>query len=438
MTDQFGKRVSLTDFRGKVVALTFLYTYCPDVCPLVAQKIKETRRLLGNNASRVVFLVVTVDPERDSVARLYEYSNKFDMLENWHFATGSQEELRPIWDYYWVGKVWKSEDGEVAHQAPVHLVDPRGKIRVVTGATFKPADLAHDIELLLRPYADPFLSGWNLRPDVFFVVALLGAAYVAGWVRLRRLNRLAVAAWQLALYGGGLTAILAALVSPIDALAEERLSMHMVQHLLLLMIAPLFLLLADPLPPILWGLPKKVRLGFGHLLARPSMFRSALWALTLLPVTWAIYVVNLWAWHHPALYQLALRKDWVHDLQHVLFFSTAALFWWPIASPAPRLHGLISYGYRILYLVAATLQNTLLGMAISLPERVLYPFYAAVPQLRSVSPINDQALGGGIIWVSGHMYLIPILILLYSMLMREENAMRECEASEHNARATES
>jgi cytochrome c oxidase assembly factor CtaG len=337
-----------------------------------------------------------------------------------------------------VGKVWKDKKGEVAHQAPVHLIDPSGKIRVVTGATFDPEDLAHDIEVLLQPHGDPFLSKWNLRPDVLFVVVLFGAAYGAGWVRLRRVNRLAMAPWQLVLYLGGLTAILAALVSPIDALSEERLSMHMVQHLLLLMIAPLFFLLANPLPPLLWGSPRKVRLRLGRLLTRSSVFRTVLWALTLLPVTCSVYVVNLWAWHHPVLYQLALRNEWAHDLQHVLFFSTAALFWWPIVSPAPRLHGLISYGYRIVYLIAATLQNTLLGMTISFPERVIYPFYATVPQLRSLSPINDQALGGGIMWVSGHMYLIPILILVYRMLVREENVVREREASEREARAAQS
>lgn len=250
---------------------------------------------------------------------------------------------------------------------------------------------------------------------------------MVGWGRLRRLNRLAVARWQLALYMGGLAAVLLALISPIDALAEERLSMHMVQHLLLLMIAPLFFLLANPLPAFLWGVPKKARLKLGRLLARASVLRTGLWALTLLPLTWSIYVVNLWAWHHPALYQMALKSEWVHDLQHVLFFSTALLFWWPIASPAPRLHGLISYGYRIVYLIAATVQNTLLGMAISLPERVLYPFYATVPQLRSLSPINDQALGGGIMWVSGHMYLIPIIVLVARALFLEEASIRRRE-----------
>ncbi len=139
-----------------------------------------------------------------------------------------------------------------------------------------------------------------------------------------------------------------------------------------------------------------------------------------MPVTWPLYVLNLWAWHLPVLYQLALREPGVHDAEHISFFVTALLFWWPIVNPSPRLHGQISYGYRIIYLVAATLQNTLLGMAISIPERVLYPFYATVPQLRALAPIDDQALGGGIMWVSGHMYLIPILVLVARLLQQEK------------------
>lgn len=205
-----------------------------------------------------------------------------------------------------------------------------------------------------------------------------------------------------------------------------------VQHLLLLMIAPLFFLLANPLAAFLWGLPKRIRLSVGRYLTRSSRFRLALWALTLMPVTWSLYVINLWAWHHPVLYQMALKNNWIHDLQHLLFFFTALLFWWPIVDPAPRLHGLICYGFRIVYLITATLQNTLLGMAISLPERVLYPFYAAVPKMRDLSPINDQALGGGIMWVSGHMYLIPILVLVARMLIHEERSQRRASPKLQN------
>jgi putative membrane protein len=264
------------------------------------------------------------------------------------------------------------------------------------------------------------LTAWHWRPDVLLVLVFFGFIFVRGWLYLRRKSSRVVKSWQLAFYVIGIISIGVALLSPIDALALTLLSMHMVQHLLLLMIAPLCLLLANPLAVVLWGLPAGIGNRAGRLFRRGCFFRKILWGGTLMPVTWSVYVVNLWAWHHPALYQMALRNEWVHDLQHLLFFSTAILFWWPIVNPAPRLHGVISYGYRIIYLVAATLQNTLLGMAISLPERLLYPFYSIVPELQDITPINDQALGGGIMWVSGHMYLIPILVLVARLLKQEE------------------
>ena len=272
--------------------------------------------------------------------------------------------------------------------------------------------------------------GWHWRLDVLLVLISFATIYVRGWLRLRAQNVRAVQAWRLPLYVLGLAAVGAALISPVDALASVSLSMHMVQHLLLLMVSPLLLLLADPFVHCLWGVPKKLRYGIGRLFVRRSVFRSVIWGLTLLQVSWSLYVLDLWAWHSPALYQMALREPGVHDAEHLLFFLTALLFWWPIVNPSPRLHGEISYGYRIIYLVAATLQNTLLGMAISIPERVLYPFYATVPRLRALAPIDDQALGGGIMWVSGHMYLIPILVLIARLAKQEEAAVRRSFANE--------
>lgn len=281
---------------------------------------------------------------------------------------------------------------------------------------------------------DVALPNWHRRPDVLVVLGFLGFIFARGWLFLRTRSIRVVKKRQLVFYFAGLISIAGALLSPIDALASSLLSMHMAQHLLLLMIAPLFILLANPLAACLWGLPLSIRRRPARLLAKGSLFRAVVRVLTLMPVTWSLYVINLWAWHHPALYQLALRDEWAHDLQHLLFFFAAVLFWWPIVNPAPRLHGLISYGYRIVYLIAATLQNTLLGMSISLPDRVLYPFYAVLPTLRDISPINDQALGGGIMWVSGHMYLIPILVLVHQMLTREEKAINGHPAKEFLSR----
>lgn len=263
---------------------------------------------------------------------------------------------------------------------------------------------------------------WNWRVDILLVLLLAAGLYLRGWLRLRRQAEGAATVPGLALYLGGIAALVAALVSPVDRLASERLSMHMVQHVLLLMAAPLGILLANPFAAVVWGLPAFVRDRFAALFREGRPGRSALSALTFMPVAWTLYVANLWAWHHPVLYQAALRHWWLHDLEHGLFFAAAALFWWPIANAAPLFRPGRPLGARVVYLLAATLQNTLLGMAIALPERILYPFYGALPVLEALTPIQDQALGGGIMWVSGHMYLLPLLALVARRLIAEDDA----------------
>ena len=109
-----------------------------------------------------------------------------------------------------------------------------------------------------------------------------------------------------------------------------------------------------------------------------------------------------------------MRSWWIHDFEHLTFFGTAALFWWPIINPAPRARGRrggLYYGIRIAYLIVATAQNTLLGAILSLTERVLYPSYALGAERLGMTALEDQALGGGIMWSGGHMYLVAILVL---------------------------
>lgn len=264
---------------------------------------------------------------------------------------------------------------------------------------------------------------WSFRADILLVLALAAVVYLTGWSRLRRQASGAATVSGLALYLGGIAALVTALVSPVDRLAAERLSMHMVQHILLLMVAPLGILLANPFAAVVWGLPAGIRERVAGLFREGSRLRFVMSGLTFMPVAWALYVVNLWAWHHPALYQAALNYWWLHDLEHWLFFATAVIFWWPIVNAAPLFRPGRPLGSRVVYLLAATLQNTLLGMAISLPERILYPFYGTVPVLEALSPIQDQALGGGIMWVSGHMYIIPILVLVARRLIAEDDAV---------------
>lgn len=273
------------------------------------------------------------------------------------------------------------------------------------------------------------LASWSWRPDVVLVLVTLGSVYASGWWRLRAAGHRRLARrWRLVPYLAGLGALGVALLSPIHDLAHVLLTAHMVQHLLLIMIAAPLLLLGNPFPVGLWGLPRRARRAVGRLLTRNAPFRKALWAVTLMPAAWLLFVVNLWLWHLPAAYQAALRDPLVHDVEHLAFFGTAILFWWPIIEPAPRLHERVPRGFAILYLIAATGQNTLLSALIALPERVLYPYYAAPRPSFGLSPLDDQAMAGSIMWTSGHMYLIPILLVVAKMLDREERVARQREA----------
>jgi cytochrome c oxidase assembly factor CtaG len=204
--------------------------------------------------------------------------------------------------------------------------------------------------------------------------------------------------------------------------------MHMVQHEILIMVAPPLLLLADPLPVLLWGLPRNFRLSVRHLLARGAPVRQLLHVATWMPIAWGIYVVTLWIWHIPAAYETALRNHLVHDLEHLTLFGTALLFWWPIVNPAPRLHGQIAYGFRILYIIAAAFQTVALGFVIAVTERVLYPFYTAAPRPWRLSPLDDQAFGGAIMSEAAMMFLIPLLVLVTRWLNDEERRTHLREA----------
>jgi cytochrome c oxidase assembly factor CtaG len=149
-----------------------------------------------------------------------------------------------------------------------------------------------------------------------------------------------------------------------------------------------------------------------------ARFRVALAMLTSLPVAWLVYVVDLWAWHVPLLYQLALEHEVVHGVEHVAFFTTALLFWWPIIRPAPRLGPRAHLGFVLLYLIAATAQNTALGAMLTLPEHSFYPHYDETARRLAVNAAEEQAAAGGIMWISGHMYLLPILVMLYNFALK--------------------
>ncbi len=270
------------------------------------------------------------------------------------------------------------------------------------------------------------LLRWDWRPEIILVLAGLGFTYSLGWWRLRRQGHLRLASgWQLAAYLGGLAVLGLALLSPIDTLQSLLFTAHMVQHVLLMMVVPPLLLLAQPFPLVLWGLPAGLRHAVGRLLARSAPFRRGLRRATMPWATWILYVATLWIWHVPAAYDAALRIELLHDLEHLSFFVTALLFWWHVTDAAPHIHELRGCGRRIGYVLAALAQNEILAVGIALTRRPLYTHYTTVPRLWDLSVLEDQMLGGAIMWIpGGMMYAVTAIILLARLLDREEREMR--------------
>jgi putative membrane protein len=262
---------------------------------------------------------------------------------------------------------------------------------------------------------DNLLTDWHWRWEVISVLFIFGTLYLRGWMLLRKMGGEARVS-QLVFYALALIAISCALLSPIDDLASYLLIAHMVQHELLMMLAPPLVLLANPVPILLWGLGENSRLQAANLLSRHSVARRVRDFLGWMPVAWSLYVVNLWAWHHPFFYDAALRVRWIHDIEHILFFLTALIFWWPVMRPLSR-PAPIQDGVRILYLFFAATQDTVLSGLIALSKEVLYPHYETALRLWDLTPREDQ-IGGGIIMfaVGSTTYLVAILVLVNAVL----------------------
>lgn len=146
LADQTGQIVRLSKQRGKYVILTFLYTHCPDVCPLIASNLNQALRQLGSQRSNVRVIAVSVDPRRDSRAAVVRFVALHHLLPQFHYLTGSRADLAPIWRAYHVTVT--PEGKSIGHSAYEMLIDPSGRGRLIYDAQVRAADVIHDIRVL--------------------------------------------------------------------------------------------------------------------------------------------------------------------------------------------------------------------------------------------------------------------------------------------------
>jgi putative membrane protein len=244
---------------------------------------------------------------------------------------------------------------------------------------------------------------WTWEPWVLVLLALSLGLYLAGlaslWRRAgegRGIRRSHAAAFL-----AGWLALAAALVSPLDALGQSLFSAHMVQHEVLMVVAAPLLVIGRPLAVWIWGLPAAWRQPAARIARLPAV--QGPWAvLTYAPAAWALHGIVLWAWHLPALFEAALHSTLVHTSQHLSFFFTALLFWWaPLGSRSQTGHGA-----SMLYLFTTMVHTGALGALLTLSPTIWYPSYGSTAAALGVDPLEDQQLGGLVMWVpTGLAYL---------------------------------
>ncbi len=253
-----------------------------------------------------------------------------------------------------------------------------------------------------------FWTSWTLAPAVLIALGLVTFLWARG----------VAATWRTAGPGRVYTArdvhasavafaaIAAALISPLDATAEALFSAHMVQHLLLIVIAAPLLVRADVMGALFRALPLSSRRSLAAVLQHTGVADG--WRRLRQPVpAWVLHAGVLWLWHLPVPYDAALRSEFLHALEHATMLGTAVIFWLPALDRASRAR--MSGGSAILYLFTFGMQASLLGALLTLADRPWYQGHMPWAATWGLTSLEDQQLAGAIMWVpGGAAYLVAV------------------------------
>ena len=284
----------------------------------------------------------------------------------------------------------------------------------------------------MNPALQAALHAWS--PPIFVNVALAASLYfyIVGWIRLRKSAHSANAAHDfvqavpppltgsaLAAYCCGIFALWLAIGSPLEALDDASLLAHMTQHLLLMLVAPPLILLGAPALPLLRGLPRAIVRSNGpfgaFLRSRAAKILGDFLSRPL--VCWLAAVIAMIAWHVPAAFELALRSNAWHEVEHATFLATSLMFWWPVIQPWPSQERVARWAMP-LYLLLAMIAGSTVSAYLTFSDRVLYLSYAEAPRIfTAFTPLDDQVLAGALMWVAMTIILlIPAVAITIRLL----------------------
>lgn len=287
------------------------------------------------------------------------------------------------------------------------------------------AALAHGPAPAEPPTILNLLLGWSFDPWIW--IPLVGSGFLWRWA-VRRVNAAhpanPVPRHRSLAFFGALVAVAVALQSGIERYDTSLFAIHMVQHLLLTMVAAPLIALSGPVTLLLRVSSAADRRRW----VLPVLHSRVVRILSHPVVAWLVFAGVAWGTHFSPLFDAALEDRLVHDLEHAVLFASGLLFWWPAAGvdPAPWR---LSYPARLLYVGLQMPQNTFLSLAIYSANAPLYPHYATLARDWGPTPLADQQIAGGIMWVAGDlMFLVVALVLLAAWMQTEERSLPRADA----------
>jgi putative membrane protein len=267
-------------------------------------------------------------------------------------------------------------------------------------------------------------SGW-FPISLLLALLLTEFLYLRGWLRLRSASVKLIPAWRVISFSLGLFLIWMAVGSPLAALDEQMLTVHMIQHLLLMTFAAPLILLGLPVMPFLHALPQR----FAQTVVGPMFHWRPVQRLGRMLVrpafSWLAATATLVGWHVPAIFTLALRSGAWHLFEQATFLVTGLLFWWPVVQPWPNVPTEPRWSI-LLYLFLATLPCDILSAFLVFSERVAYPVYLSASRQSDLSVLADQQCAGALMWTCiTIVYLVPAVMLSTRLLAPRNSHMEE-------------
>jgi len=268
--------------------------------------------------------------------------------------------------------------------------------------------------------AHAILQSWSNPLGLDVALCLTSLVYARGWFRLRSAFPQLLPLWRFAAFFAGIICVWLAIGSPLNAFDDALLTVHMMQHLLLMSVAPALILLGAPQLALLHGLPQFVARKIVGPLLRWSLVKRLERIAGNPAFCWLAATVALIGWHIPAVFELALRWNWLHELEHSSFLGAGLLFWWPVIQPWPSVAHWPRWSIP-LYLFCATLPCDALSAFLVFCDRVVYSSYLSAPRVLPWSPLADQQCAAALMWVAVTIILVvPAVIVTTSILARRE------------------